>query len=153
MESTQQQADAQADKVIATMVKGMVGAAVIPAHVNWALVATAMGAGVIRIGNCYGIKLTKDEAWELIVQFFRAAGLTFCALNVGSKVLAALMSSTLIGHASAVALDATISASLAYAVGGCAKSYFKGVRDSRELGRMMRERFAAHKQQSRQTQA
>ena len=50
----------KADKAIKAMMATVVGTALVPAHVNWALTASAMGAGVVAIGLCYDIKLTKD---------------------------------------------------------------------------------------------
>ncbi|MGC3977793.1 MAG: hypothetical protein QM751_05870 [Paludibacteraceae bacterium] len=51
--------DNSADKAIKAMVVAVVGTAFVPAHVNWALTATAMGAGVVAIGLAYDVKLTK----------------------------------------------------------------------------------------------
>jgi uncharacterized protein (DUF697 family) len=140
-------ADDCADKVIVGMVGGAVGAAVIPAHVNWAVFASAMGAGVIGIGRCFGVQLNKEEAWQLVKQFVYAAGFAFLGVAVGSKILAAILSSTGIGHVGAVALDAAISSALAYAIGESAKAYFKGVKDKKELGRIFREAFKKKKKE------
>lgn len=137
--------DEDADTAIATMIAAMAGAAVIPAHVNWALAAAAMGSGVVAIGLCYGVKLTKDEAWKLVKQFILGAGLTFVGLAVGSKILAMILSSTGIGHVGAVVLDATISAAIGYAVGETAKEYFKGNTSKAHLRRVFRETFNAKK--------
>ena len=52
--------DQDADVAIKTMMAAVVGTAVVPAHVNWALTASAMGAGAVAIGKCYGVQLTKD---------------------------------------------------------------------------------------------
>ena len=56
----------RADKAINAMMATVVGTALVPAHVNWALTASAMGTGVVAIGLCYDIKLTKDEGWKLV---------------------------------------------------------------------------------------
>ena len=41
--------DQDADVAIKTMMAAVVGTAVVPAHVNWALTASAMGAGAVAI--------------------------------------------------------------------------------------------------------
>jgi uncharacterized protein (DUF697 family) len=137
--------DRNADIAIGSMVAAVVGTAIVPAHVNWALTAGAMGTGVIAIGLCYGVELTKDEAWKLIQQFFAAAGGWFLAMNVGSKFMAAIIQSTGIGYGVAVALDATISAAAAYALGEAAKAYFKGERDMGKIGKTFRDSFTNYK--------
>jgi glutamine synthetase len=81
-----------ARKAIAGMMATVVGTALVPAHVNWALTASAMGAGVVAIGLCYDIKLSKDEGWKLVKQFIMSAGFWFLSMNVGSKILSALFS-------------------------------------------------------------
>ena len=67
-------ADEKADGVIETMVVAVLGTSVIPAYVNWSITASAMGTGVVAIGLCYGVKLTREEAWKLIRKFVHAAG-------------------------------------------------------------------------------
>lgn len=78
--------DQDADVAIKTMMAAVVGTAVIPAHVNWALTASAMGAGAVAIGKCYGMQLTKDEGWKFVKQFVLSAGMWFLSMNVGSKI-------------------------------------------------------------------
>jgi len=144
-ETISSKADVQADVAIGTMVATVVGTALVPAYVNWALTATAMGTGVIAIGLCYDVKLTKDEAWKLVKQFIFAAGSWFLAMNIGAKILAALIESTGLGYGVAVALDAAVSAATAYAIGKTAKAYFKGERNQKELGKLFRESFTRKK--------
>lgn len=136
--------DKAADTAIAAMVTSVVGTAAVPAHINWALTASAMGVGVVAIGRCYGTELTKDEAWKLVRQFFIAAGGWFMAMQFGAKFFAMILSSTGIGHVGAFALDAAISGAAAYAIGAAAKEYFKGERDQGRLGRTFRSAFAYH---------
>jgi hypothetical protein len=133
--------DANADRVIKAMVMAIVAAAIIPAHVNWAIVMGMMGAGVIAIGHCYGVTLDKGEAWKLIRQFFLAAGFTFMCLNVGSRMISMLLASTPLTYAVAVAIDAAVFGPMAYAVGGCAKAYFQGEHNKAQLGELFRSRF------------
>lgn len=140
-----------ADKAIAGMMATVVGTALVPAHVNWALTASAMGAGVVAIGLCYDIKLSKDEGWKLVKQFIMSAGFWFLSMNVGSKILSALMETTGIGYGAGVAIDAATSAAFAWAIGATAKEYFQReylgkVKLSKdELGEIFRKAFKDHK--------
>ena len=151
MEKTVAECDKNADIAIKTMIAACVGGAIVPAHINWAVVAAAMGTGVVAIGLCYDVKLNKDEAWKLVKQFFLAAGTVFLMINAGSKILSIVLASTGIGYAGAVALDAGVSAAQAYAVGACAKEYFrrdflgKAKPSKQELGRIFREAFKQKK--------
>ena len=140
-----------ADKAIAGMMATVVGTALVPAHVNWALTASAMGAGGVAIGLCYDIKLSKDEGWKLVKQFIMSAGFWFLSMNVGSKILSALMETTGIGYGAGVAIDAATSAAFAWAIGATAKEYFQReylgkVKLSKdELGEIFRKAFKDHK--------
>lgn len=140
-----------ADKSIAGMMATVVGTALVPAHVNWALTASAMGAGVVAIGLCYDIKLSKDEGWKLVKQFIMSAGFWFLSMNVGSKIISALMETTGIGYGAGVAIDAATSAAFAWAIGATAKEYFQReylgkVKLSKdELGEIFRKAFKDHK--------
>lgn len=109
--------DQDADLAIKTMMAAVVGTAVVPAHVNWALTASAMGAGAVAIGKCYGVQLTKDEGWKFVKQFILSAGMWFLSMNVGSKILSMLIESTGIGYGVGMALDAATSAAFAWAIG------------------------------------
>ena len=117
--------DEKADNAIKAMVAGCVGTAIIPAAVNWTVLATAMGAGCVAIGNAYGVTLTKEEGWKLVKQFILGAGTMFLALNIGSKVFAMIAQATGIGYVGGAALDGAISAAQAWSVGACAKEYFR----------------------------
>jgi uncharacterized protein (DUF697 family) len=151
--------DRRADVAVNTMVKSMVALALVPAHVNWALVATAMATGVVAIGLSYEVKLTRDEAWKLIRQFFMAAGLTFMMLQCGSKILAMILATTGIGYGGAVALDCAISAAQGYAVGMGAREHFRreflGSQplSQADLGRLIRESFLRKKTEMKQEAA
>jgi len=117
--------DAKADRAIKEMVAAAAGAAVVPVYVNWSIMATAMGSGVIAIGIIYDVKLNADEAWKLVKQFFIGAGFWFLTMNVGAKILTVIIESTGIGYGGGVVLDAAISSAAAYAIGACAKEYFR----------------------------
>lgn len=143
--------DQDADVAIKTMMAAVVGTAVIPAHVNWALTASAMGAGAVAIGKCYGVQLTKDEGWKFVKQFVLSAGMWFLSMNVGSKMLSMLMESTGFGYAVGAALDAATSAAFAWAIGSTAKAYFRNVYlgksklTKEELGEIFRKAFRDQK--------
>lgn len=143
--------DNDADVAIKTMMGTVVATAAVPAHVNWALTASAMGVGAVAIGKCYDVQLTKDEGWKLVKQFVLSAGMWFLSMNVGSKILSALMQSTGVGYAVGMALDAASSAAFAWAIGSTAKAYFrneylgKSRLTKEELGRIFREAFKEQK--------
>lgn len=143
--------DNDADVAIKSMMTAVVAAAAVPAHVNWALTASAMGAGAVAIGKCYDVQLTKDEGWKLVRQFVLSAGMWFLSMNVGSKMLSALMQSTGIGYAVGMALDAASSAAFAWAIGSTAKAYFrneylgKSKLTKEELGEIFRKAFKEQK--------
>lgn len=143
--------DEQADVAIRTMVTAIVGGAVVPVHVNWALAASAMGAGVVAIGLIYDVQLTKEEGWKLVKQFFLSAGFFFVTLNVGSKIFAAIAESTGIGYVGGAMLDGAISGASAWAIGTCAKEYFrrdflgKSKPSKEELGKIFRDAFNKNK--------
>lgn len=136
-----------ADKAIKTMMATVTATALVPAHVNWALTASAMGAGVVAIGLCYDIKLTEDEGWKLVKQFVLGAGFWFLSMNVSMKILSALMESTGLGYGPGVAIDAATSAAFAWAIGATAKEYFqreylgKSKLSKDELGEIFRAAF------------
>lgn len=137
--------DEKADAAIKTMVMAVIGGAVVPTHINWAITAAALGSGVVAIGLCYGVELSKDEGWHLVKQFVGAAGFWFMGLMVGTRILSVILATTGVGYAGAVALDATISAALAYAIGASSKAYFKGVKDKKDLGAIFRKSFQESK--------
>ena len=141
------EADRKADQRINTMIGTVVATSALPTQVNWATTASAMGAGVISIGLCYEVKLNRDEAWHLIKQFFSAAGFWFLGMAVGSRILSLIFATTGVGYLGAVFLDATVSSAIAYAIGACAKAYFKGVKNIDELGKIFRERFRTAKKE------
>ncbi len=140
-----------ADNAIKVMMTTVAGTALLPAHVNWAFTASAMGAGVVAIGLCYGVQLTKDEGWKLVKQFILSAGFWFLSMNVGSKIISALMESTGIGYGVGVAIDAATSAAFAWAIGATSKEYFKkeylgnSKLSKEELGKIFREAFKNQK--------
>ena len=142
------QQDENADKAIKAMITAAVGTAVVPVYVNWALTASVLGSGVVAIGLCYGVELTKDEAWKLVKQFIVAAGTFFVAANLGSKFIAMVLQTTGVGYGVGFALDATMSAAVAYAIGETAKEYFKGERKMKRIGKTFRNSFTNYKRKS-----
>lgn len=145
-----EQCDSDADEKIGLMIAGMVGGAVVPAAINWTIVIAAMGAGVVSIGNCYGYSISKEGGADLVKQFFLSAGTTWLMLNVGAKICTAILQMTGIGYVGGAAIDAVISAAQAYAVGGCAKAYFRKKYQGKsiskdELGKIFREKFKEYK--------
>jgi hypothetical protein len=151
--------DQKADRIIAGMVSTGVATAVVPLPLGIPFMGAVAG-GVVAIGACYSVSLSKDEAWKLIREFFKAAGFTFFALNVGWQFITWIMYATGAGAPVAMALDTTQCVAIAYAVGEAAKFYFskqafnrqlgaklRGVEktDTRELGAIMRKAYRSKK--------
>ncbi|MBR1961449.1 MAG: DUF697 domain-containing protein [Alistipes sp.] len=148
--------DAEADRAIRVMVGALVGGAVVPVAINWAIAAAAYGSGAVAIGKAYGVTMSDDEGWKLVKQFFLAAGFGFLSLNIGAKVIACIAQATGIGYFGGAVIDAAISGAAAYAIGGCAKAYFrqdylgkKNKLSKEELGRIFRDEFNKHKNDKR----
>ena len=129
--------DERADRVIAGMVSTGVATGVVPLPLGIPFMG-AVAAGVVAIGAGYGASLTKDEAWKLIREFFKAAGFTFFALNVGWQFITAIMYATGAGAPVAVALDTSQCVAISYAVGAAAKHYFSKQAFNRQLGAKLR---------------
>ena len=146
--SDEKSSDENADVVMNLMMAGLVAAAVVPPVINWPILAGAMGSGVVAIGRCYGVELSRVEAWKLIRQFILAAGFTFIGLQVGVQIVNLVLASTGVGYVGAAALQAAVAAPLAYAVGASAKAYFQGelhkkqtAATSAEIGEILRQKF------------
>jgi uncharacterized protein (DUF697 family) len=137
--------DERADRVIKGMASTGVAMGLAPLPLTIPFMG-AIGVGVVSIGRCYGVELTKDEAWKLIREFFKAAGMAYMAVLVGGQFIWALGKATGFGYPVAAALDATTAAVVAYAVGAASKAYFKGERSKQELKAVMRNAAAEAKQ-------
>jgi uncharacterized protein (DUF697 family) len=141
-------AEQKTDKIIKGMVSAGVATGVIPLPLGLPFMA-AVATGVVAIGACYGVELTRDEAWKLIREFFKAAGFTFFATNVGWQFITGLMYATGFGSPFAAALDTAQCVAIAYAVGAAAKHHFSGQRSRRELGAVMRSAYLERKSSGR----
>lgn len=133
--------DEKANRIIKRMMAGgaVAGGVPVPALVPFMGV---VAGGVVAIGSCYGVQLTKGDAWKLIREFFRAAGFTFTAGMVGGHFTTWIISATGLGLPVALALDAAQCTLIAYAVGTAAKHYFKGATSRAELRTVMRDALA-----------
>lgn len=130
--------DERADQIIKGMASTGVAVGLIPLPLGVPFMGV-VGAGVVAIGRNYGVELTKDEAWKLVREFCKAAGMTYMATLVGWQFITALGKATGFGYPVAAALDATQAAIIAYAVGAAAKAYFKGERNKKVLGAVLRD--------------
>ena len=115
----------KADKTVTTMTLTGVGIGFAPVGIDIAAFMTLMGTSVIAIGNCYGMEMNKEEAGELIKQFFKAAGLTLSMVTVGSKIIYSTMKSNPVTYLPFMVADAVICGTTAYAVGSTSKNYFQ----------------------------
>lgn len=124
--------DDGADGALILMTEGAVVIGFLPVMVDIGVLMTAMGAGVVSIGKCYGCALTKGDAGELIKQFFKAAGMTFSFIFAGQKIVASLLKSNPATYLPTMIADATMCGATAYAVGSTAKKYFRHMAEGRK---------------------
>ena len=129
--------DQKADKIITGLITTGVAAGGVPIPLTVPFMAAVAG-GVVAIGACYGVQLTRDEAWKLIREFFKAAGFVWMATAVGGQLGVLILAATGAGYPVALALDAVQGAVIAYAVGTAAKHYFKGQKSRDEIRAVMR---------------
>jgi hypothetical protein len=119
--------DEKANRII----KGMVAAGVTAGSVPVPALVPFMGAvagGVVAIGACYGVELSKRDAWKLV----------YMSALVGSHFMVWLLTPTGLGTPLAVAIDAATCAAVAYAAGTAAQHYFKGQTSHDELRAVVR---------------
>jgi hypothetical protein len=136
--------DEKADKIIRGLVAGGLVAGALPVPLTVPFMATVAG-GVVAIGACYGVQLNKADAWKLIREFFKAAGLVYAGAMVGGQFIAWILTATGFGLPVALALDAGQAAAIAYGVGSASKCYFKGQRSRDEIRAVMRSAMAEAK--------
>ena len=142
--------DENADLAIKVMMGGIATAAIIPGYVNWALIASAMGVGCAAIGKSYGFNMNKDEGWMLTKQFLIGAGTCYLALGLCVKFFSGLLDFTGPGCLIGRIADAAFCSASAWAIGGCAKSYFRSMalgkkRPPSDFGKEFREMYNAFK--------
>ena len=112
--------DKKANKAVMAMTGAGVGVGFAPVMVDVAVLMAAMGGGVVSIGTCYDMRLTKEDAAELIKEFFKAAGMTFSMVFAGQKITASILKSS-----DVMIADAAMCGTIAFAVGETSKKYFR----------------------------
>lgn len=117
--------DSKADVAVKAMTVTGVGIGFAPVMIDIAALMAAMGAGVVAIGACYQMKVNKEDAGELIKQFFKAAGLTFSMVFAGQKIVGSLMKSNPATYLPFMITDAIVCGASAYAVGSTSQKYFR----------------------------
>ena len=115
----------KAQTALKTMTVAGVGIGFAPVMVDIAALMTAMGAGVVAIGKCYGFNLDKQGAGDLIKQFFKAAGTTYAFVFAGQKIAASFLKSNPVSYIPAMISDAVMCGAIAYAVGSTSEKYFR----------------------------
>lgn len=115
----------KADIAVLTMTTVGVGIGFVPVMFDIAALMTAMGGGVVTIGNCYGFTMNKEDAGELIKSFFKAAGMTFSFIFAGQKIASSLLKSNPVSYVPSMIADAVLCGSTAYAVGSTSEKYFR----------------------------
>ena len=126
-------ADEKADGIIAGMTGGTLLAAAAPPVIDHAIFAAAVGGSVIAIATCYGVKISKEEAAKLVMEFVSYAGFAYA----GGSLIVSLSKATGLAYAPATALEAGLFSAMSFAIGVTAKHYFKGERDPEKLKRIL----------------
>ncbi|MBR5287438.1 MAG: DUF697 domain-containing protein [Clostridia bacterium] len=119
-----QEMDRKADLAVNAMMVAAVGLGVVPILLDMVAVSAAMGAGVIAIANCYDLQLTKDDAADLIKQFFKAAGTSYSIMFMGVKITNSLLKSNPVTYVPFLIADGVVCGAAAFAVGMTAKNFF-----------------------------
>ena len=114
--------DKKADIAVATMTAGGVATGLVPIVVDIPAFATALGVGVVALGKCYMYEITKEEAADLIRQFFKAASFSLAMAFVGTKITLSAFKITPFAPVVYIS-DAVICGSIAFAVGQTAKNF------------------------------
>lgn len=125
--------DRKADTRILAMTGAGVGVGFAPVMLDVAVLMGTMGTGVVSIGACYGMGLTKEDAAELIKQFFKAAGMTFSMIFIGQKFTASLLKSNPVTYVPTMIADAVMCGTVAFAVGSTAKKYFRRLASGKKV--------------------
>jgi hypothetical protein len=133
--------DEKADKIIKGLTATGVAAGGVPVPMLVPFMA-AVSSGVVAIGACYGVPMSRDQAWKLIREFFKAAGFVYAATFVGGAFITWILTATGVGLPVALALDAAQCAVIGYTVGTAAKHYFKGETSHAELRTIVRGAMA-----------
>lgn len=139
---------ARAEKVIWAAVALSAGMGVVPFGINIGFFLAVSGGLVIYLGELYGYTYTKREAGALVVQLFKSCGWTWTASAFGLKFMAEVLKGAgviTMGGATPVgmALDATLSGAVTYAIGFTTLRYLEKNRElsAEEMRREFRARF------------
>lgn len=116
--------DKKADLAISAMMATAIGIGVAPFGVDIVATSAAMGGGVVAIGNCYNQQLTKDDAADLIKQFFKAAGTSYSIMYMGMKITDSLLKSNPVTYLPFMIADGIVNGAASFAVGTTAKNFF-----------------------------
>lgn len=133
-------ADQKADNIIDQTVISIAFTAFLPAAVNWAIMDGIFVYAILRIARVYGASLNKEEAGKLLTQLVLTSGTLFVVAGVGSKIISAAFQATGAGAPAGIAIDFSVSAAMAYAIGIATKAYFRG-EPAKEIRKIMRSAF------------
>lgn len=131
------ESDEKANTIINGMALGTVWIAAMPPVVDVTVYAAAVGASVILIADCYGIKVSKEEASNLVMEFLKYAGWAFA----GGKLISGFLKATGLAYAWGGAIDAALYGTMSFAIGKTAQTYFKGERDPEKLKKILNDAY------------
>lgn len=121
-----------ADKAILTMTLAGVGIGFAPVMLDIAMFMTEAGIGVVAVGKCYNMKLSKEDAGDLIRQFLRAAGLAYSMVFTCEKLGSSALKSNPVSYIPAMIADAVMCGSISFAIGSTSKRYFKKLAEGKK---------------------
>ena len=140
--------NARAEKAIWAAVATSAGMGVVPFGINIGFFLAVSSGLVIYLGELYGYTYTKHDAAALIVRLFKACGWTWTASTFGLKFMAEVLKGAgviTMGGATPVgmALDATLSGAITYAIGFTTLRYLEQNRNlsAEEIRREFQVRF------------
>lgn len=121
-----------ADSAILAMTIAGVGIGFAPVMLDIAIFMTEAGIGVVTIGKCYNMKLSKEDAGDLIKQFFKAAGLAYSMVFTCEKLGTSALKSNPVSYIPAMIADAVMCGSISYAIGSTSKRYFRKLAEGKK---------------------
>lgn len=136
--------DRRADIAIKTMTTASIGVGFAPVFIDITALMAGIGVGVVAIGKCYAFELTKEEAGELVIQFFKTAGLIYTMIAAGQKLAASFLKSNPLTYLPTMISDAAMCGAVAFAIGNTSKHYFRHraegkIVDASDIRRWMKE--------------
>jgi uncharacterized protein (DUF697 family) len=131
-------ADSRADRIIVEMMISVAAASTLTTAGGSWLQTGIVAVGIVRIARVYGVSLTRQEAGKFAVEALTMYGFYGIVGVLGGKALATAIEVTGVGLVGGMALDAGLTAAVAFALGQVAKAYFGRQVSKGDFKRIMR---------------